>query len=184
MPLEDESKPVLKTFTNVLTDHLCHGISKTNVNFVPVHLSRRSCNIRSDLACKREHLAQFSTRMKPTIAILCAAVAVVTAQQFCPMDVHQCESGEFVGRDSNNNCEFHPCPDTDGSGSGSIDTDGSGNMDTDGSGNMDTDGSGNIDTDGSGSMDKTPSTPAPSNGAQGRVMMAWTVFAVGFCFLS
>ena len=29
----------------------------------------------------------------------------------CTADAKQCQDGSFVGRDSNNNCEFHPCPD-------------------------------------------------------------------------
>ena len=31
--------------------------------------------------------------------------------QVCTDDAKQCQDGSFVGRDSNNNCEFHPCPD-------------------------------------------------------------------------
>jgi len=39
----------------------------------------------------------------------CTEMACQPAQ-VCTTEVNQCPDGSFVGRDSANNCEFHPCP--------------------------------------------------------------------------
>jgi len=44
------------------------------------------------------------------VGLCCTTIKCKQLPTVCPQDVMQCADGSSVGRDSNNNCEFHPCP--------------------------------------------------------------------------
>ena len=55
----------------------------------------------------------------PLLLAGCGAVSVVDENQntdsvnepiYCAADAKLCPDGLYVGRDDNNNCQFHPCP--------------------------------------------------------------------------
>lgn len=39
-----------------------------------------------------------------------AGYAIGSTDLYCTQEVKRCPNGTYVGRDSRNNCEFHPCP--------------------------------------------------------------------------